>query len=206
MAVPSWDARLAGWLVRPLGDGPITPNHLTTARLLLGLTAAAAFAAGPLAWANRGAWLFVLSNLLDHADGELARSSGRATALGHHYDLASDTVVHVLLFAGLGYGLRGSWLGGWALPMGIAAGLCVGLIVWLHTDMERRLGREGARLPALAGFEMEDILYLLPLVTLWDGREGLLIAAAIGAPVFALWLVWYAGRLAGEGAGGRTGP
>jgi len=39
------------------------------------------------------------------------------------------------------------------------------------------------------GFETEDILYLLPLVTLTGGIAPFLIAASIGAPLFALWVV-----------------
>jgi archaetidylinositol phosphate synthase len=41
----------------------------------------------------------------------------------------------------------------------------------------------------LAGFESEDVLYLLPLVTLCNGVTPFLIAASIGAPLFAIWVV-----------------
>ena len=81
----TWDARLARSLVRPLVDTPVTPNHLTTVRLLIGLA------------------------------------------------------------------------GAWCLAHG--------------------------------GFETEDVLYLLPLVTLFDGVEPFLLAASIGAPLFAAWVV-----------------
>ena len=39
---------------------------------------------------NLGALLLVLSNFLDHTDGELARISGKTSRVGHLYDLASD--------------------------------------------------------------------------------------------------------------------
>src|SRR6202050_2804104 len=85
-----WDARLARRLVAPLKDSWVTPNHLTTVRLGVGLAAAAAFLPGTYGWSNIAALLLILSNFLDHTDGELARISGRSSRIGHLYDLASD--------------------------------------------------------------------------------------------------------------------
>ena len=102
-----WDARLASHLIRPLRDTPVTPNHLTTVRLLTGIAAAAAFASG--VWPNLAAILFALSNLLDHTDGELARLTGMSSRAGHVYDLISDAIVHVPLFVSIGIGL---WIAG----------------------------------------------------------------------------------------------
>src|SRR5271154_4372596 len=85
-----WDARLARLLVEPLKDTRVTPNHLTTVRLAVGLAAAAAFLPGTYGWSNVAALLLVLSNFLDHTDGELARISGKSSRIGHLYDLASD--------------------------------------------------------------------------------------------------------------------
>src|ERR1700753_1604584 len=87
-----WDARLARRLVTPLKDSRATPNHLTTVRLAVGLAAAAAFLPGTYRWMNIGALLMVLSNFLDHTDGELARISGKTSRIGHIYDLASDAL------------------------------------------------------------------------------------------------------------------
>lgn len=188
------DARLAALLVRPLVDTAVTPNHLTTVRLLLGLAASAGLAIGTPAWAAAGAWLFAVSNFVDHADGELARLSGRGSHFGHCYDLASDALVHVLVFAALGYGVH-AMPGYWSAIAGIVAGAAVAFIFWWHLRMENRLGRQGAELPRAGLFEIEDVLYLFPLVTIFDVRTGLLLAAAIGAPLFALWLVWYSARV-----------
>src|SRR4029077_27521 len=102
-----WDARLARRLVAPLVDSWVTPNHLTTLRLLVGLAAAAALIPGSYAWSNIAALLLVASNFLDHTDGELARLSGKSSRIGHIYDLASDAVVTILLFIAIGIGV--SW-------------------------------------------------------------------------------------------------
>src|SRR5438132_7654206 len=100
-----WDARLARRLVTPLKDSRATPNHLTTIRLAVGLAAAAAFLPGTYGWTNVGALLMVLSNFLDHTDGELARISGKSSRIGHIYDLASDAVVTILVFMAIGIGV-----------------------------------------------------------------------------------------------------
>src|SRR5271154_6877483 len=100
-----WDARLARRLVAPLKDSWVTPNHLTTLRLGVGFAAVAAFSLGTYLWSNLAALLLILSNFLDHTDGELARISGKSSRIGHVYDLASDAVVTVLLFVAMGAGL-----------------------------------------------------------------------------------------------------
>ena len=50
-------------------------------------------------------------------------------------------------------------------------------------------GKAGTKQASVGGFETEDILYLLPLVTLTDGVAPFLVAASIGAPLFAAYVV-----------------
>ncbi len=47
----------------------------------------------------------------------------------------------------------------------------------------------------MGGFETEDVLYLLPLVTLCNGVAPFVIAASIGAPLFAIWVIFDYRRL-----------
>src|SRR5919106_5757681 len=184
MSSKTWDARLAYWLIRPFKDSWVTPNYFTTLRLVVGLGAGAAFASGH--WPNLGALLLVLSNFLDHTDGELARLSGKTSRAGHLYDLICDAIVHILLFVSIGIGLRETGLGAWALPLGVIAGLGVTMIFHLRHEMEQRHGKAAIRQPHLLGFEAEDVLYLLPLITLSGKLLPFLIAAAIGAPIVAV--------------------
>src|ERR1700755_1102880 len=100
-----WDARLARRLITPLKDTWVTPNYLTTVRLFVGLAAAAAFLPGSYGWSNLAAVLLIVSNFLDHTDGELARISGKSSRIGHIYDLASDALVTVVLFFAMGVGI-----------------------------------------------------------------------------------------------------
>jgi archaetidylinositol phosphate synthase len=193
LAVPrQWDAKLARRLVLPLKDGPVTANHLTTVRLATGLAAAVAFIPGAYGWSNVAALLLVVSNFVDHADGELARVSGKISRFGHFYDLACDTVVTVLLFVAMGIGARAK--GGVPLDippvvLGAIAGTATALIFFLRMRIEEMAGKAASQQGALGGFETEDLLYLLPLVTLCDGVIPLLLAASVGAPLFASWVV-----------------
>ena len=188
---PTWDARLARRLVTPLVGTPITPNHLTTLRLLIGVVGAYYLSVGSFWACSLGAFLIAVSNFVDHTDGELARISGQSSKIGHFYDLACDSVVTVLLFVGLGFyvGVHhpsmivpAEWLGG-------AAGVAVALIFFLRMRIESLAGKTGTKQASMAGFETEDVLYLLPVVTLLNGMTPFLIAASIGAPLFAVWVV-----------------
>ncbi|MGQ0658042.1 MAG: CDP-alcohol phosphatidyltransferase family protein [Chromatiales bacterium] len=178
-----WDARLAARLVAPLRDTAITPNHFTTLRLVTGLLGAWLFGRGDAP--NLAAWLIVLSNFLDHTDGEFARLSGRSSRLGHLYDLACDALVTTGLFVGIGIGLRDS-VGSTAIALGMTAGVAVAAIFQMRHDIERQMGKTATRQPRFAGFEAEDILYLLPVVTYAGLLQPFLYAAAIGAPLAAL--------------------
>jgi phosphatidylglycerophosphate synthase len=187
-----WDARLARRLVAPLIDTWVTPNHLTTLRLLIGLAAAAAFIPGTYGWSNLAALLLILSNFADHTDGELARISGKTSRIGHLYDLVSDAAVTILLFIAIGVGV-GVRPGGalWLPPavIGAIAGSAIALIFFLRMRIENMAGKAATRQASLGGFETEDVLYLLPLVTLADGVMPFLVAAAICAPLYTIWVV-----------------
>ena len=184
-----YDARLAAWLVAPLVATRVTPNHLTFVRFVVGVVGAVMFGTGD----NHvfAALLIVLSNFLDHTDGELARMSGKSSRFGHYFDLASDAVVTVGMFIGIGVGnldtlgARAPWMGG-------IAGLAVAGIFHLRNVIETRHGKVATRQPCYAGFEAEDVLYLVPIVALLGHLETFLCAAAIGAPIaFAIVLAQY---------------
>ena len=186
-----WDARLARVLVTALKDSWVTPNHLTTIRLGVGLAAAAAFLPGTYGWCNVGALLLILSNFLDHADGELARMTGKCSRIGHVYDLASDAAVTTLLFIAIAIGVSANRELALPIPpvvLGLIAGCAVALVFFLRMRMEEMAGKPATQQATLRGFETEDVLYLLPLVTLSNALVPFLIAAALCAPLFALWV------------------
>ncbi|MFT4069259.1 CDP-alcohol phosphatidyltransferase family protein [Paraburkholderia sp.] len=188
----TWDARLARRLVTPLVNTWVTPNHLTTLRLLIGLAGALCLAHGEFAWVNGGALLIVLSNFVDHTDGELARIGGKSSRIGHFYDLACDALVTVMLFVGMGIGVGGAQPGGLKIAPGVlgtVAGVAVALIFFLRMRIEEMVGKAGTKQASAGGFETEDVLYLLPIVTLTGVVTPFVVVASIGAPLFAAWVV-----------------
>ncbi|CAG9232578.1 CDP-diacylglycerol--glycerol-3-phosphate 3-phosphatidyltransferase [Paraburkholderia tropica] len=196
-AVPlprTWDARVARWLVTPLVPTRVTPNHLTTLRLLIGVAGAFYLARGDFLNVNIGAFLIVLSNFVDHTDGELARISGKTSRIGHFYDLAADALTTILLFFGMGYGLgvQAASSANWHVPpaiLGGVAGIAVAVIFFLRMRIEEMAGKAGTQQAFVGGFETEDVLYLLPLVTLTGIVAPFVVAASIGAPLFAIYVV-----------------
>ena len=188
----TWDARLARRLVTPLVDTWVTPNHLTTLRLLIGVAGALCLAHGQFGWANAGALLIVLSNFVDHTDGELARIGGKSSRIGHFYDLGCDALVTVMLFVGMGIGVGGAQPGGLNVApgmLGAVAGVAVALIFFLRMRIEEMIGKAGTKQASVGGFETEDVLYLLPIVTLMNVVLPFVVVASIGAPLFAVWVV-----------------
>lgn len=190
MSHNTWIHRGVRTLVRPLVRTPVTPNQITTLRLLTGLAAAAAFAVGETFWQNVGGAIFVLSLVLDRADGELARLGGKSSPWGHRFDLIADGLANGLVFVGIGVGLRDSVLAFWALPMGILAGGAVIAVLWLVVLVENSQGPRALELPAAGGFDADDAMLAVPIAVWLGGALPLLVAAAIGAPVFAALFFW----------------
>jgi archaetidylinositol phosphate synthase len=186
----TWIHRGVRSLVRPLAKTAVTPNQVTTLRLLTGIAAAAAFAVGDDSWRVIGAGIFLLSMILDRADGELARLSGKMSASGHRYDLFADSFCNCVAFVGLGVGYVDTALGAWAAAMGLAAGVAVVAILAMVVRAERVSGARAAELGSGAGFDADDGMLAVPVLVLLDGGILLLYSAAIGAPVFALFFYW----------------
>ena len=191
MVGDSWTHKIARVCILPLVDTPITPNHITTLRLITGFAACSAFAIGTQQWNIWGGVLWILSAFLDRADGELARLSGKSSPLGHKFDYFCDTSTTALFFVGIGIGLRNSPLGYWSIIMGVfaAAGVIAAEILAEIIDQRKKDTGEKAY-PGFAGFDFDDILYLFAPVVWLNWHLPFLVGASLGAPGFAL-LTWY---------------
>lgn len=200
MSHNTWIHRIARVGIRPLVKTPVTPNQITTLRLLGGLAAAAAFAEGSDAWRHWGAGIFLFSMILDRADGELARLSGKTSPCGHKYDLVSDALCNALAFFGLGVGLGAGMFGPWAWLMGAVAGLAIAAILWLVIKLEEQGGERAGELQGAAGFDPDDAMLIVPIAVWLGFAEWLIAAAAVGAPLFALFMVLKFRRGPADGA------
>ena len=189
-AIKPWDSRVARYLIRPLRHTRVHPNHITTASLLAGLGAAALFATGSRSASSWGGVLYILSALLDHADGELARLADKASVLGQTYDRAADLVARSALFMGIGLGLSHGSLGRWAILCGVVSATTLVLIFALRSEMARR-GVPGALdQPSGGGLDLGDALYLIAPLAWMDVLAPFLVATSLGTPVFC----WFTAR------------
>ncbi len=175
--------------VRMLAATPVTPDHLTALRFATGLAAAAAFARGGQGWVAIGAAAFLLSALLDRADGELARQTRRFSQHGHRYDLLADWSAGAMTFLGLGVGARGGPLGLAAPTLGLLAAAGSSVLFWaLSAWAERRPPRDAAG-NARALLDPDDAMLAIPLL-LWSfGPAAVLLPAGILTPLLALWMI-----------------
>lgn len=189
MSHNTWIHRLVRPAVRPLAHSRLTPNHVTTLRLIAGAAAAAAYARGDADGYLWGGVLFIVSVLLDRADGELARLGGKATRWGHTYDLCVDSFCNAIVFVGLGWGLRAGPFGPWAVALGVLAGVAIAAILFMTLKMEALAGPRAGELKGAAGFDPDDAVVVVPLAVWLGWPQELLIAAAIGAPAFALFVL-----------------
>ena len=192
MSHDTWIHKLSrATIVRPLLGTGVTPNHLTTFRLGTGLAASGLIAVGSQTAMDIGAGLFVLSIILDRADGDLARQIHKQSELGHRYDLIADGLCNITIFLALGFALRGSSYGYFAPLMGIIAGLAVAGILAYAIYLEKQAGPRSGEIGSRFGFDPDDAILIVP-ATIWFGwTEQLLLAAAIGAPLFAIFYFLY---------------
>lgn len=175
--------------VRLAARTKLTPNQITTVRLLTGMVAAWLFASG---WLALGGAVFVLSMLLDRADGELARQTGQMSLAGYRYDLASDCIASVATFVGLGIGMAPAQ-GEASIWIGLAAGLGIGLLFFELNVL--KLGEvRGYDLAEGITVDPDDAMILVPIL-IWCGLAWpMTIAAAVITPLASLALAGIALR------------
>ena len=143
------------WIFRPLAH----PLVLMSARLRVPppVVVVAAGAAGLAAAVELGRGLLVvaallvqLKTLLDNADGQLARLTGRTSAFGRYLDSEVDLLVNAALFTGLG------WTTG-SPGLALAGFLAVTSVLSLNFNVER-LSRDAAAEPEAAGGRATEVL------------------------------------------------
>jgi len=96
---------LARIFVRPLLGTWVRPNHLTALRLIVGLAACALLAVGSRTTAAWSGVLWIVTCVLDRADGELARMGDLRSESGKVLDYYSDMILDALWFLAAGLGL-----------------------------------------------------------------------------------------------------
>ena len=100
-----------GWFITPLENLfiklKLTPNFFTTMGVVLGAGAAMAFATAHF---GIGGWLVIIGGSCDMFDGRIARRTGKASRSGAYYDSVMDRFGEAVVYVGLAYYFRSSWV------------------------------------------------------------------------------------------------
>ena len=183
------------WITRALLQTPLTPNGVTMLAALVGLLSGAVFAVGGYAAGIVGALLFQLSAILDCCDGEVARLKFMESPFGEQLDVALDNVVHIGLYAGMGWAAYHSgWgtaalvLGGLAIVGNVAAFAVVQRAFQIRGELDAPRRR---RVEAILNHVVSrDFSVLILALALLGHVEWFLALAAVGSNIFWPALAW----------------
>jgi phosphatidylglycerophosphate synthase len=142
---------LASLVARALLPLRVPPPAVVLAAASVGLAAAVALERRTLVLA---ALLLQVKTVLDNADGQLARLSGRVTLLGRYLDTEADLAVNAALFAALGSSTGEPWLA-------LAAFCALTLVLTVDFnvgELYRELHGETSPTPPAAGSRIENAL------------------------------------------------
>jgi phosphatidylglycerophosphate synthase len=182
------------FLNRPLGrylskiliHAPFSPNQISIVSTLIGIFSGWFFSVG---YFISGALLLQLSAIIDCVDGDLARVLYKESRFGKWLDLAGDQLVHVAVFAGIGFALAASDPASPALALGISAvlGTIISFAVIVHF-MQRKSGRKSFGLEKLIDATTNRDFSLLVLLLAIVGKLDLFLwMAGIGVHLF--WII-----------------
>jgi phosphatidylglycerophosphate synthase len=122
-----------------LGKVPVSPNHVTSLALLLGVLSGFCMSYGNRWSMVAGAFWLHLSFIFDNCDGELARMRQKRTVFGKWYDLIADLLVDYALWVGLFFGTLRQGFGGPVFVILLMA--CAGsLLNFMMVIWERKKG------------------------------------------------------------------
>lgn len=190
---------------------PFTANQITMASLATGLAACWCFAQGTHRLAMAGGIIFFVTYVLDHCDGEVARSRGETSTFGWWLDSFVDWVVHSAFFIALGLGAMRVFGSDVWLWMGVIAALGCTINFFLAVYFgfrERRNGEEEATespppipegpsewvLFAFRELSRADFCFIVLALVLFDAAWVLLPLAAIGSQVYWIMIFFRAAR------------
>lgn len=175
-------------LSRMLVHTRISPNAVSVASILIGVTAAPLFARGHFVL---GASVLQLCAIVDCVDGDLARALYKQSPIGKWLDIGGDQVVHFSVFLGIGVGVARVYPGVPALALGISAAvgvlLCFPIIIrGLRQPADQRGFLLGKLMDSTANRDFTILLLALAVA----GRTDLFLwMAGIGIHLFWLALL-----------------
>lgn len=103
---------LAFIFVKATYSTSITPNQVSSIAMLFGVIAGILFGFGTKNFVLAAAGFYLVCNILDCADGQIARLKGNGTKVGRIVDGFIDYVVSFAVYVGIGVGLSSLQCGG----------------------------------------------------------------------------------------------
>lgn len=191
------DRTLSIGITRILIPCPITPNHVTTAGLILGLLGAWWLAAPSARVQFYGALVLWFCCLLDGCDGEIARLKHLSSPSGAAYDVWADHLTHLLTFVALPIGVARLHPGqDWFIPgtLLVSGFIACGFSVW-YLVLRIPEDRRGPLALTVERIASRDYVYLILLLTALGRLDWFVWAAAIGSHLFNAFLWLQASRV-----------
>ncbi|MBT3923118.1 MAG: CDP-alcohol phosphatidyltransferase family protein [Nitrospina sp.] len=177
----------------------LTPNQITFLSLLLGLGSAWCFFQGTYFSGLSGSLLLLVSAWVDCTDGEIARLKFMETPWGARFDIFCDNIVHFFVFFSIGMGVffaTGDPIfklyGGLAVYGSLVAFMILsGIIVKNKQAAGQGEPSESNLIDQVAN---RDFIYFLLVMAWLDRLDIFILLTAIGANVFALYLMYQRSR------------
>jgi phosphatidylglycerophosphate synthase len=123
---------IAGLIVKILYPTPLTPNQITIAAILVGVCASYFYALGKPQTTLLAGVLVTFRDLLDSADGQLARAKNTFSRRGRFLDSIGDFVVDLLIFAAITLALNRADASVMMIVLGVLGFLGITLRVSYH--------------------------------------------------------------------------
>lgn len=100
---------------------PLTPNIISLIGVMVSLLSGYFFAQGKYLYSLLGAFLALVSGLLDHVDGSVARLKSKESAFGAHFETVCDFIFYFVFGVGLTVGLYRNSGNSFYIFLGVAA-------------------------------------------------------------------------------------
>jgi phosphatidylglycerophosphate synthase len=123
---------VAGLIVSSLYRTSVTPNQVTIASTIAGIVAAVLYLNDAAASTAAAGLMVTVKDVLDSADGQLARAKGLYTRIGRFLDSIGDFLVDLALFGAIGWTLFKSSGDPWMILLAVLGLLGITLRVSYH--------------------------------------------------------------------------
>jgi phosphatidylglycerophosphate synthase len=202
-----FDRKISGAITLLLLPTPITPNQVTLGVTILGVFAGYCMAQPGYSMKVLGAFLFLLTSILDGCDGEIARAKKMTSKLGGWLDLWGDNVVHIAVFYGLGVGLyKDTWQ---VIYLDLGRIAAVGTLLSASIASWQTYKSKRSSFTSVVGdarsakgsvwrerlvrwsdaLARRDFVYVVPVLAVIEHLEWFLWACSLGVSVYALVLI-----------------